>query len=187
MKPMAIALMVVGLSACGSSGGDGPAAPLPETPPTPAPTPTPPAPVVGCNDELTPLLQAVNAARAAGQHCGSDWYPAVPALSAHAQLQQAALGHSANMANYDFFDHTDLDGHSVADRVNAQGYQWRAVGENIAAGYGSVDAVMAGWLASPGHCRNIMSANYQQLGLACVSNSSSRYHQYWTQVFASPR
>ncbi|UTV30245.1 CAP domain-containing protein [Photobacterium atrarenae] len=133
------------------------------------------------------MLAAVNAARAQARDCGGQMMPAVPALTWDYALEQAAFVHSSNMANYNFFSHTGLNGDSPSDRVTDQGYSWSATGENIAAGQKSITAVMDGWLKSPGHCKNIMSANFTQMGASSVTNSSAQYGIYWTQVFARPR
>jgi uncharacterized protein YkwD len=151
---------------------------------TPPPESPPPAPDTGFQDEM---LTAVNAARATQQDCGGTIMPPVPALTWDTQLEQAAYTHSNDMANYDFFSHTGSDGSSVSTRVTAQGYTWSSVGENIAAGQKDVDAVMKSWIESPGHCLNIMSANFTQMGASFVTNSSTQYGIYWTQVFAKPR
>ncbi len=153
--------------------------------PSPEPSPLPPpAPDTGFQGEM---LAAVNAARATQQDCGGTIMPPVPALTWDAQLEQAAYTHSNDMANYNFFSHTGSDGSSVSTRVTAQGYTWSSVGENIAAGQKDVDAVMKSWIESPGHCLNIMSANFTQMGASFVTNSSTQYGIYWTQVFAKPR
>ncbi|MCG2838400.1 CAP domain-containing protein [Photobacterium sp. WH77] len=133
------------------------------------------------------MLAAVNAARAQGQDCGGTWMPAVAPLTWDATLEQTAFLHSSDMANYDYFSHTGLDGSSPSSRVTAQGYSWKTVGENIAAGQKTVSAVMQGWLESPGHCRNIMNGSFTQMGAASDTNSGSTYGIYWTQVFASPK
>jgi uncharacterized protein YkwD len=151
---------------------------------TTPPVSLPPAPDTGFQDEM---LTAVNAARATQQDCGGTIMPPVPALTWDTQLEQAADKHSNDMANYDFFSHTGSDGSSVSTRVTAQGYTWSSVGENIAAGQKDVDAVMTSWIDSPGHCLNIMSANFTQMGASFVTNSSTQYGIYWTQVFAKPR
>ena len=133
------------------------------------------------------MLDAVNAARATARYCGADYYPAVAPLAWNAQLAQAAAGHSRDMADNNYFSHTSLDGRTAAQRVTAAGYAYSYLGENIAAGYGGIDAVMSGWLASAGHCANIMNSHYQELGAACASNASSTYGDYWTQDFGAPR
>lgn len=126
--------------------------------------------------------------RASGATCGSQAYRPVAALAYDGRLHQAATAHSQDMAARNYFSHTGADGSSPGQRVSAAGYTWNAVGENIAAGYGTVAAVMAGWASSPGHCANIMSPNYTQLGIACVSGGgSSTFRNYWTMNLARPR
>ncbi|WP_311568230.1 CAP domain-containing protein [Photobacterium arenosum] len=133
------------------------------------------------------MLAAVNAARAQGQTCGSTWMPAVGPLTWDATLEHTAYLHSSDMANYDYFSHTGLDKSSPSQRVTEQGYNWKTVGENIAAGQKTVSAVMQGWLKSEGHCKNIMNGSFTQMGAASDTNSGSTYGIYWTQVFASPK
>ncbi len=110
------------------------------------------------------MLAAVNAARAQARDCGGQMMPAVPALTWDYNLEQAAFVHSSNMANYNFFSHTGLNGDQPSDRVSDQGYSWSSVGENIAAGQKDIATVMDGWLKSAGHCKNIMGANFTQMG-----------------------
>jgi uncharacterized protein YkwD len=132
-------------------------------------------------------LDAINAARAVARNCASTFYPAAPALKWNDQLANAALAHSKDMATRNFFSHTNPNGESPFDRTEKAGYG-RFTGENIAAGYGTLKEVMEGWLASPGHCANIMRQNYQDVGLACVvpaSGSAAAYNIYWTQSFGA--
>lgn len=132
------------------------------------------------------MLTLVNNARAAPHDCGSTSYPAAAPLAWNCLLEEAALGHSTSMAQNDFFSHTGLDGSSPGDRISAVGYVWRTYGENIAAGYGDAQAAMDGWMASAGHCANLMSARFTEMGAGMASDSASTYGLYWTQDFASP-
>ena len=132
-------------------------------------------------------LALVNAARAAGRRCGGEAFPPVPLLAWNASLAAAAESHSADMARRDDFAHEGADGSRVAERAARQGYAWRSVGENIAAGQGSPEGVVAGWLASPDHCRNIMSGDFTEMGAAYAVDRASRSTIYWTQVFGRPR
>ncbi|MEE1673760.1 CAP domain-containing protein [Agarivorans aestuarii] len=177
-------LLLLTLSACGGSS-DSPAPQSDEQEIPVDPEPNEPEPEEPADSSVQALmLDAVNQARSVGRDCGDTFYPAVAALTSNLKLQLAAEEHSNNMANYDFFSHTGLDGSSVATRVSRQGYSWSNVGENIAAGQRSVEAAMNGWLNSSGHCANIMNANYRELGAAKAENASSSYGIYWTQVFA---
>jgi uncharacterized protein YkwD len=133
------------------------------------------------------MLAAVNTARATARWCGATWYPAAPALAWNARLAQAAEAHSHDMAANNFLSHTGSNGSTLVNRIDATGYVAVAWGENIYGGPASVDAAMTGWLASAGHCANIMSANFSEIGAACASNDASAYTRYWTQDFAAPR
>ena len=55
-------------------------------------------------------------------------------------------------------------------------------GENIAAGNSTVDATMKQWLSSPGHCANIMSRNFTEIGIGYDYGASSTYKHYWCRT-----
>jgi uncharacterized protein YkwD len=133
------------------------------------------------------VLALVNSARDRGTRCGTRTYPAAPPLQLAYGLGDAAREHANDMARYDYFDHRGHDGTSPADRVRRTGYVPRIVGENIAAGVATADEVVAGWLASPEHCANIMSARYTEMGVAYATNVRSDEAIYWSQVFAAKR
>lgn len=135
------------------------------------------------------MLATVNAYRAAGASCGSEGsFPAAPALAWNALLTQASLAHSDDMVASNVFSHTGSDGSSAGQRATAAGYVWRSLAENIAAGQGSVATVMSSWMASPGHCANIMRTSYQDIGVACVSGGvGNTYRSYWTMSLGLAR
>ena len=132
------------------------------------------------------LLAQVNAARARPRMCGSQHFRAARPLSWSGTLSSAALGHSRDMAREDYFAHQDPDGALPADRARAAGYRGRQIGENIAAGQGTPSAAMAGWLASPGHCANLMDPIFTQVGAAYATNQRSGEGIYWTMDFGAP-
>lgn len=66
------------------------------------------------------------------------------------------------------------------------GYSGGLIGENIAAGQDGVDKVVDGWLASPGHCANLMNPGYRELGAAYATDPKSDAGIYWTAMFGSP-
>jgi uncharacterized protein YkwD len=208
-----LALLML-LQACGGGGGEPvaagatsgpPGAPTTRAPlaPTPASTPTSPsapAPPAQPGDPTAPAdtacgltnfaadaLTLINQVRAAGAHCGSRGYyaPAAP-LGINARLANAAYGHARDMADKNYFSHDSLDGRSMVDRINATGYSWSTIGENIAAGYGNVQDVVSGWMASDGHCANLMNPLFTEFGLACARNDASSYRIYWTQDLGRP-
>lgn len=136
------------------------------------------------------LLELLNAARSTPRQCGSQFFGAAPSVAWDQRLATAAGGHSQDMATYDFLSHTGSDGLTVGIRAQSAGYQWRAIGENIAVGFNSPQAVLGAWLNSPGHCRNIMNSGFTEIGVASARNDSALYGQcarWWTLVVARPR
>jgi uncharacterized protein YkwD len=201
MARLACAALLLLLAACGGGGGDDagdttPAAAgdaAPSDSPTPAPGPET-APVTeqascGIPDFAAAALAAVNQRRAAGATCGSRGsFAAAAPLRWSSQLAVASAAHSADMAAQNYFSHTSADGRSMTDRVNATGYSWASLGENIAAGYSGIDSVVEGWMRSEGHCANIMDPAFDEMALACaIGAAGSRYGQYWTQNLARKR
>ncbi|RYC69460.1 CAP domain-containing protein [Spirosoma sordidisoli] len=133
------------------------------------------------------VLTYINVARSKPCQCGTTTYPAVPALTLDSQLNSASDKHALDMATYNYFSHTGRDGSQPWDRMTREGYIWRAAGENIAAGYSTTRAVVDGWLKSPGHCRNIMSANFKQVGVGYAYSATSTYRHYWVTDFGTRR
>ena len=147
------------------------------------------------------LLDAINEARSVQRDCypNDDSRGVVgpsPKLYWSNELYASALEHSTDLALSDTFSHYgsgteyDITGNGKPsifyERIVANGYSnYYSVGENIAGGQRSVDEVMKAWLASPGHCENIMSTNYTEVGVALVTEADSTYGTYWTQNFGS--
>lgn len=201
-------LCAVGLAACGG-GGNSTTAPAPTDASTNTPVvtsnpssttqagtpsaaaPRQPSTVTAANSCNLPNFQAdvlreVNAARAQARNCGAVAKPAVGAVAWNNALSAAASGHSQDMALRNFFDHINLNGKTIGQRAISAGYNFAALGENIAAGQGTVSEVMAGWLASPGHCNNIMNGVYTDIAVACVTTTRFEYPAYWTMEVGKP-
>lgn len=165
------------------------AAPAPSAAPAPAPSTGAVAlstdTSCGLSGFRADLMAQINLARQTARTCGTQAMPAVAPLGWNDALFSAAARHARDMADNNYFSHTSLDGRTLGQRVTAEGYNWRAVGENIAAGPGSVSAVMQGWLDSPGHCRNIMGSVFTEVAVSCVARSGSRYGRYWVMVLGT--
>ena len=132
-------------------------------------------------------LALVSKARAQPRKCGSRSFAAAPPVQLSALLNRAALVQAQDMAQHNFFEHEGSDGSTVADRATRVGYQWRSIGENIAAGPTTAQAVVQGWLDSPGHCANFMDPAYAEMGIAYASDPKSQAWIYWSQVFGKRR
>ena len=125
------------------------------------------------------ILQLVNEVREKGCKCGNENMPAVEPIKWNDKLEEAAQKHSEWMNKNDKLDHTGENNSSAGDRISETGYSYSTWGENIAWNYPDEEAVIEGWLNSDGHCKNIMKANYSEMGVA-------KSGVYWTQVFATP-
>jgi uncharacterized protein YkwD len=145
--------------------------------------------VVGRTSEARIRARVValfNVARASGRRCGSERFAAVPPLQMSRELDDAATDHARDMARRKYFDHRGSDGSQPKDRVRRTGYLSRLTGENIAYGPESAEEVVAGWLASPGHCENIMEPTFRDIGVG-VATGRKRGQIYWVQTFGAPR
>jgi uncharacterized protein YkwD len=107
-------------------------------------------------------------------------------LTAVTQLNLAAQRHSEDMATHNFIGHTGSDGSTMVTRVERAGYTgWRSLAENVAAGYQTAEAVVAGWMNSSGHRANILNCGLRDIGVGYATNPNSTYGVYWTQNFGS--
>jgi uncharacterized protein YkwD len=132
------------------------------------------------------LLAQLNTARSQARQCGGQSFAAAAPLAWNATLGTVAQDHSRDMANNNYLDHKDRDGRTPGDRAELSGYSGQLVGENIAAGQDTVGKVVDGWLASPGHCANLMNPQYQELGAAYATDPKSNAGIYWTAMFGAP-
>lgn len=96
------------------------------------------------------------------------------ALSDNQGLEQCAQVRATECATS--FSHTRPDG-SDWWTVNSD----LMYGENLAENYDSAQAVVDAWMASPAHKENIMTADFQTVGIATYTDESGNL--YWAQEF----
>jgi uncharacterized protein YkwD len=133
------------------------------------------------------VVEYVNQARKAGYDCGSTGVkPPAPPLVHESRLRCAARAHSADMSERAYFDHTNPDGEDPFDRLAKAGYAFLQAGENIAGGPNTAQGAVEGWLASPGHCANMLDPGYTQIGVGFYEGAGP-YTFYWTQTFGKPK
>lgn len=132
------------------------------------------------------VVELVNQARSRDRKCGAERFSAAPPLEVSRDLNDAAVDHARDMARRKFFEHKGSDGSEPRDRVKRAGYLSQLTGENIAYGPTSAEEVVAGWLASPGHCANIMEPRFRDIGVG-VATGRQRGAIYWVQDFGAPR
>lgn len=114
----------------------------------------------------------------------------LPPLRQSAELNRSAQGWSDEMVASDVFSH----GSDFAARISVAGYDWAAAGENIATGLATPRAVVRAWMASPGHCQNILNPTYRNLGVGvngrpvagAASGPATWTEDFGLKMFQSP-
>lgn len=171
----------------------------PAPPPPPPPPPAPPGGGVPNNAYCAEVaswtaaamnfeaqvVTLVNQRRAAGAKCGQyGTFPPAGALTMNPALRCAGRKHDRDMIKNDFFSHTGSGGTTPWDRIKSAGYgSYKTAGENIAAGQTSPAEVVDAWMTSPGHCKNIMTAAFKDIGVGYATGGE--YGHYWTQTFGA--
>lgn len=108
------------------------------------------------------------------------------ALSYSPSLTAASTWKSLHMAGYGYFAHSDpappvaRDAFQRARDCDYRGSTW---GENIAWGYPSPQAVVTGWINSPGHRANILNTSFTTTGVGVAASASGTL--LWTQNFGN--
>ncbi|HEY5921076.1 MAG TPA: CAP domain-containing protein [Kofleriaceae bacterium] len=126
------------------------------------------------------VLTAMNTHRMAGTDCPSGAKSAVGALSMSTALQRASELHSWDQSYSGYFSHTSCNTRTFTQRASAQGTTVSA--ENIAIGYASPSAAVAGWMSSTaGHCDAIMNGNYSTVGIGYAKHTTGQH--LWTAMF----
>ncbi len=115
----------------------------------------------------------------------------LPPLKGNQELTNAARYHAGDMRDDNYFDHDSynrVNGNLVYERSWSQRIQsyysgsgW--LGENIAAGYTTPEAVMNGWMGSSGHRANILNTNYREIGIGYATGGT--WGHYWVQDFGN--
>jgi len=112
-----------------------------------------------------------------------------PALRWSEPLARAAARHVGSMARTRVFAHRGADGTTVRERVDATGYRWQAVAENLAAGQSELHQAVADWLASVSHCQALTDQRFTEFGIARTraEHPHDAYGTYWALVLGRPR
>ncbi|MDD9271214.1 CAP domain-containing protein [Paenibacillus sp. GCM10023248] len=98
------------------------------------------------------------------------------ALTSDTALTGMALDKAKDMYNNGYFDHTSPTYGSPFDMMSSYGIRYSYAGENIAKGQQTPEAVMTAWMNSTGHRQNILSPNFNKIGVAY-------YNGVWVQEF----
>ena len=99
-------------------------------------------------------------------------------LTLSTDLSDGARIKSQDMRDNRYFDHNSPTYGTPFEMMRSLGITYRAAAENIAMGYRTAEAVVDGWMNSPGHRANILSDKYTEIGVGHVDG-------YWTQWFVN--
>jgi uncharacterized protein YkwD len=101
-------------------------------------------------------------------------------LTLNAALTEAAKLHSRDLAKWDRISHYGSDGSNPWDRVKRVGYKAKVAAENVGTGQASVEEVLKGWEASPGHNKNLLLRDAEHMGIALVQDQRTEFKTFWT-------
>ncbi|MBY0121713.1 CAP domain-containing protein [Bacillus sp. S/N-304-OC-R1] len=96
-------------------------------------------------------------------------------------VRETARKHSKDMADQNYFSHTNLEGLSPFDRMSKDHVSFTMAGENLATGQFSSIFAHEGLMNSLGHRENILRPEYRYLGVGVAFNSKSQ--PYYTENF----
>lgn len=104
-------------------------------------------------------------------------------LALNPRLDQAAKLHARNMATFRKMAHVLPESRfpTLTQRAQYVAYPYSMIAENIALGYSDAESVVKGWMASPGHRRNILNPEVSEIGTGIVSSTTGGL--YFCQVF----
>ena len=102
-------------------------------------------------------------------------------LARDAQLTRLAQLKAEDMAANKYFSHTSPTYGTAFDMMKNYGVSYITAGENIAMGQKTPEAVMEGWMNSPGHRANILNSAYTGIGVGYAESSEGA--TYWVQIF----
>ena len=149
------------------------------SPGTPPPLPTDSPGAAGETEAglVAQVIQATNEYRTQNG-CGP--------VSEHGVLNGVAQSYALQMAEGDFFAHESPDGSTLAERMEVVDYAYRVVGENLAAGFSSAQAVVDNWMQSPAHRQNMLNCQFEDIGVGHVfleqDPGQEVWNHYWVQI-----
>src|SRR3954452_13212449 len=95
-------------------------------------------------------------------------------LRLNERLCEAADDRMHDMFAKHYFEHVSPDGVDPFTWAERRGYDYRAIGENLAVGYRHPSDVVDGWMHSDGHRANILGRDYADVGIAVADDAPQR-------------
>ena len=126
--------------------------------------------------ERDQLLQLVNQARGTA---------GLGAVRRNEVLERQASQYACEMIEGGFFSHINpITNSTLRERAEEFGYDFRVIGENLAAGQETVTQAFEDWMNSPAHRENILDPRFTELGIGIRTGGD--YGVYWVQEFGEP-
>jgi uncharacterized protein YkwD len=95
-------------------------------------------------------------------------------LRIDSRLSLAAADRMRDMEELEYWAHDAPDGRSPFVWLKPRGYEFQSAGENLACGFETTEVLVQGWMESPGHRANILSTDYDDVGIAIIDGSTTR-------------
>lgn len=83
-------------------------------------------------------------------------------------LNRAAMLKAQHMISNNYFAHDAPDGSKPWKWFKQVGYEYTYAGENLAMNFSEAEDAVEAWMESPSHRENMLSPNYQDIGVAVV-------------------
>lgn len=141
--------------------------------------------VLGDTDSFTPsnIITLINEERTKNK---------LSPLTENISLNRAAAAKAQNMVNTGNFEHSYRTDSGLIEPwqfILAEGYNYSFAGENLARDFEDPDILTKAWMDSPGHKANILSADYQEVGVSVLSGPfiEEKHTNLVVVFFASPQ
>lgn len=108
----------------------------------------------------------------------------IPPVRWESTIRGTAYKHSLDMAEQNYFNHTNLEGQSPFDRMSSDGIDFSVAGENLAYGQSSSIFAHEGLMNSMGHRKNLLKSDFTFLGIGVAFNDENQ--PYYTENFYKP-
>ncbi len=111
----------------------------------------------------------------------------LPLLKENKILSEAAMQKAQDMINKDYFSHNSPTGVTPWYWFKANGYTYKAAGENLAIGFLESEEVQTAWQNSPSHQQNLLNPSFKEIGIAVLKGDfKGRTTTIVVQFFGNP-
>jgi uncharacterized protein YkwD len=112
----------------------------------------------------------------------------LPVLKDNQLLDAVAESRAKDMFEKQYMAHVSPTGEQASDIAQKVGYQYKIIAENIASGlFFTNQKIVDGWMQSPGHRKNLLSAEVQDIGVSVIKGKLHGAETWLSvQIFGLP-